>query len=263
MRRVRPYYTVQVTSYGCAPDVRLNDGPLYEEPEGLPGTVEVPANEWLRDGDNTLGFYLQPVRGETDFDERLDFQAVVYVREIDQDKEQRREVTRLAYTWADHGAGQSAPLILRERPFFAALPWPRWPWMSGVPILDRDRALAQLRAEVQAFHARLATGDVDAILAGLRQRDEDNARAYYAPVEEVQATTRQEFASLVSDPSWELMPIDPDRLTLRLFGKGRLARLDTPDGESPLCYWQREPGLTTYLSLVFHRRSRGDWTVCR
>ena len=61
----------------------------------------------------------------------------------------------------------------------------------------------------------------------------------------------------------ELMPIDEGRLTLRLFGRGRLARLDSPDGESPLCYFEREPVLTTYLPLVFFQRSRGKWAVCR
>jgi hypothetical protein len=59
------------------------------------------------------------------------------------------------------------------------------------------------------------------------------------------------------------MPIDPERLTLRVFGRGRLARLDSPDGESPLCYFERTAGLTAYLPLVFFQRSRGKWEICR
>src|SRR5262245_24011435 len=97
MRWSRPYYTVQLTAYGCAHEVRVNDAPLYEDCEGNPGTVELPANACMRDGQNVVALEIAPMPGAAVFEEGAQVEAVVYVRSIDQDRERREEIARLSH----------------------------------------------------------------------------------------------------------------------------------------------------------------------
>src|SRR5262249_11909265 len=131
-RWVEPFYTVKLTAYGCRYDVRLNDAPLYEDQEGDSAGLEIPANEWLRDGENTLSFYLQPLPGEADFDKRTDVEAILYVREMGQAKEQRQELMRLTYVHAEQSDEAAAPQPLRffEKAFTLRLPFAPWRWFQ-------------------------------------------------------------------------------------------------------------------------------------
>jgi hypothetical protein len=268
MRRVRPFYTVQLALYGCVPEVRVNDGPAFEDPDGACDVVEVPVNEWLCDGDNRLSLLLRPLPGEPDFDARTDVEAVVYVREIDQPRELRQEVARLSYAFATDPDPrppglEELPELRFDTAFAARLPLPRWRWLSGVPVTDRERAFAEVLAETRAFRKQLQAGDLDGVSSRLRLRDEDTARALYEDLEERRAVTRAEFTELLNDGACELAPLEEEGMTLRLFGRGRLARLDAANGEAPVWYFERGPSLAIYLPLIFFQRAPGNWSVCR
>lgn len=266
MREQRPYYTVQVTASGCAYDVRLNDGPLFEIPEGYPGTIELPANPWLRTGDNELSLLLRPMPGASTFDRDTDCEAVVYVREAGQDRSQRTEVTRLRYAFGTGGPvplpGSAEPLRV-NKPFPLQLPLPRWRWLSGVPIRNAGAARRQLASELEAWHGLLRAGNVEALLATQALRDEELAAAYYQPLDARRAETRRELEGLVGGADGRLVDFSAKDLTLRVFSRGRLARLDDPEGESPIHYFQRGSSLVTYLPLVFTQSTDGNWRICR
>jgi hypothetical protein len=267
MREQRPFYTVQVTLYGCAYDIRLNDGPVFESAEGYPGTVELPANPWLKHGDNTLSLLLRPMPGVPTFDRDTDCEAVVYVRESGQERSERTEVTRLRYAFATGGPapqpGSAEPLRV-DKTFALQLPrLPRWRWLSSRPIRDPGAALRQLASELETWHGLLRTGDVEALLATQALRDEEMAAAYYQPPEVRRTETRRELEELVSGADGRLADLSTTDLTLRVFGGGRLARLDDPEGESPIHFLQSGSLLVTYLPLVFTQSTEGRWTICR
>jgi hypothetical protein len=267
MREQRPFYTVQVTVYGCAYDIRLNDGPVFESAEGYPGTVELPANPWLKHGDNVLSLLLLPMPGAPTFDRDTDCEAVVYVREAGQDRSQRTEVTRLRYAFATGGPapqpGGAEPLRV-HKVFPLHLPrLPRWRWLSSHPIRDPGAVLRQLTAELEAWHGLLRTGNVEALLTTQTLRDEEMAAASYQVPEARRASTRREVEGLVRGADGTLADFSAKDLTLRVFGGGRLARLDDAEGESPIHYSQSDSTLVTYLPLVFTQSTEGRWTICR
>jgi hypothetical protein len=92
-------------------------------------------------------------------------------------------------------------------------------------------------------------------------RDREDALANYRSLETQVANTRHVYSSLFNG-GYELRPARTDVAHLRIYGEGRLARLELSNGKPPLYYRVGAAGMVAYLSLLFCRY-RGAWTIIR
>ena len=258
---LEPYYTVQLNMAGCVYDVRVNDAPLYENVRGYPVVVELPANRWIRNGGNELGLHLRPQAGKTALDEGAKASAVVYVREKEADRETRQQVARLEYPGAAAVDQQGAETIVRAN-FSAAVPFGLFRWFTS-PEISGEGALNELLEELDNFHRLLAAKNMETILAAVRERDREDAPALYRTLEEQAASSRREYQQFFDETDYTLRPLHTKDVRLRIFGHGRLARVDMKNWQSPVYYLTADRQTAGYLTLVFCRDVQGRWVVIR
>jgi len=258
----QPWYTVQLDIAGCAYDVRVNGGPLYENAQGYPVTVELETNRWLRNGANELEFYLRPLQGQRNIDRDCRCKGVVYLREKSADRDARTEVARLEYPGNSPQRREGPDTIIGAR-FSAQVPFGLFRWFTSTEIVDSDSTRAELVAELERFHALLASRDIDTALRRLAERDSEEAAAQYRTVAERTSDSRRVLTQLLDETEFMLQPTRTRNVRLRIFGSGHLARLDMPNGQSPLYFLSADRQRAGYVELVFRRDSAGGWVVAR
>ena len=258
----QPYYTVQLDMSSCVYDIRVNDAPLFESVEGLPVVVEVPANRWIRNGANEVSVRLRPLPGKSGLD-GAKCSAVVYVRESGGPRESRREVGRLEYPGTSLARQDDGASVV-SAPFTATVPFPLFRWFTAAEVGGADAVLAELMRELAQFHSLLSLENMGAILSALRERDREDAAASYQTVEEQTADTRKVFEDLFDKSRYVLRPLRTKEVRLRVFARGRLARVDlVSNGQSPIYYLTHDRHAAGYVTLLFCRDSMGKWVVIR
>jgi hypothetical protein len=258
----QPYYTVQLNMAGCGYDVRVNDGPLYANVRGYPVVVEMPANRWIRNGGNEVSFHLRPQAGKAALDEGAKASAVVYVREKEADRGIRREVARLEYPGSAAVERRGDETVVAAT-FSAGVPFGLFRWFTSPMIAEGERTLDELLGELEKFHRLLGAKNMDAILAAVRERDREDAPALYRTIEEQTASSRREYQQFFDETEYALRPLHTKDVRLRIFGSGRLARVDMKNGQSPLYYLTAVRQTAGYLTLVFCRDVTGRWVMIR
>jgi len=258
----QPFYTVQVDIEGCAYDVRVNDGPLLEDLDGLPVVVEIPINHLVRNGGNEISLRMRPGEGQDALDRETKCALTIYVRESGEDKSRRREVAKLAYP-GPAPTRRDGPDTLTTATFPATVPFPLFRWFTSAEIPANENTRAELIRELERFHELLAAKNIDAILAAVRERDREHAAAYYEPLPDQVADTRRGFALQFDEAEYTLRPARVRNPRLRIFGNGRLARLDLSNGQSPIYYLMSDGDTAVYVTLVFCRDPQGKWMVIR
>jgi len=58
----KPYITMHIDINGCTYQVLVNDVPIMSDADGIPVTVDLPVNEWLKSGANSFSLKLGPVK---------------------------------------------------------------------------------------------------------------------------------------------------------------------------------------------------------
>ena len=257
----QPFYTVQLNVEGCAGDIRVNGAPVYENQRGIPFIVEIPDNHLLRSGPNQLTIRMSPMPGRAALDEGTRVSAIVYMRESGQERDARREVARLEYPGAA-GTPEDAATVIGA-PFDAAVPFPLFRWFTSPPIDDNAATRDALIRELERIYSLLEQRDMAGILTAVGERDREHASAYYQTVEEQLAETRRMFANLFDPAEYTLRPLRTKNVRLRIFGNGRLARLDLSNGASPIYYMMAGEDMAAYVTLIFCKDPRGGWLVIR
>ncbi len=259
----QPFYSVQLNLQGCAYDVRVNDGPVYQNVRGLPVVVEFPINRWVRNGPNEVSLHLRPGAGQSALTEDAKCAAVVYVRQKSADRDTRREVARLEYP-KSAAVRREGDETIASAPFSATVPFALFRWFSSPELADGEATLSELMSELTRFHDLFAAKDIDAILAAVRQRDTEDASANYTTLAEQAAASRREYAPFFNESAYELRPLITKNVRLRLFGNRRLARVELlSNGQPPLYYLTADHRTAGYLTMVFCRDAGGKLMIIR
>ncbi len=259
---LQPWYTVHLNLAGCVYDVRVNDGPLYQNVKGFPLVVEIPVNRWLRSGANEISLHLRALPGKTVLGNDCRCSAAVYRRNKSEEREKRTEVARLEYPGPAPVRREGGDTIV-SMPFGARLPFAMFRWFTSEEIVPGETTVAALTGELQRLHDLFAAKNLDAIAARFAVRDQEESASVYETLTEKVADTRQLYAQLFDDSKYSLRPLYVENARLRLFGGGRLARLEIPNGQSPLYYMTTDRQTAAYVEVIYCRGADGGWTVVR
>jgi hypothetical protein len=258
----QPFYSLQVNMQGCIYDIRVNDGPVYRNAKGFPLVVEFPINRWLHNGDNEFSLRLRPMPGQSALGKEAKCTAIVYVRENGADRDTRKEVARLEYP-ATRAVRQAngEDILIAQAP--ASFPFQAPRWLTAATIADTPETLAGLLRKLEEFRSLLAVRNMDGVLVVVRDRDEEDALASYQTFAEQQAGSRREYQLVFDENEYVLQPLRTKDAQLRLYGNGRLARLEIGNGQSPLYYLTADRKSAAYITLLFMRGISGEWVVIR
>jgi hypothetical protein len=258
----QPNYSLEVNLEGCTYDVRVNDGPVYENTRGFPVVSQFPVNRWLRNGQNELSLRLLPVPGTASIDDAK-CTLIVYKRERGAERATRSEVARLEYPGGPPSRRDGAATLVQSQ-FSASVPFGLFRWFTSPEIMPGDATMAELVRELEGFHALLEAKNVDAILAAVRERDREDAAASYQTLQEQAANSRLEYSQMFDEAQYTLRPFLVKDLRLRLFGNRRLARVElVSNGHSPLYYLTSDRRSAGYVSLTFCKDASGKWLIIR
>lgn len=258
---LKPEYFVEVHVYGCAFDIRANDVPIFANPEGRGGALEIPLNNWIRPGRNVLSWALGPMGRERRIDSGASCEAIVFVRPMNPTRDDRQEVARLQYLPAAP-SDPSASIARNEKAFDAEVPFAASRWFSAAVIGDTKGAYAQVLIELRRLHSLLKDRRIDEVMAFMAIKNEELAQSIYMTREQRSRDARREIERCFAR-NMELLPLEEDRARFSLVGGGRLAAMTRPDGRSILRFREREGTLSAAISAYFCRSAEQGWIWIR
>ncbi len=261
----RPEFHIQMDVAGCAYQLRINDVIFHEEMDGYPVVAELPVNVWIADGENELGFVIVPVPGAETFDSDTEVTLKITAQDKSRPDITKVEIANLSYSFSVDNTEQSAAeperRIERRIKFEASAPFPKWSWMSGAAIEDKDDAFAKIQELLQKLHSALDSGDMEEVSKIIKVRDQETAIANYIGYDDQRKRTIKEYQQILDLPDWQLAPLESEGLGLRIYGNNRLARIDDQNGKSPL-YFENDD-MVSYAQLICKMDLDHVFAVCR
>lgn len=278
------YFTLKIGACFCRCDIRVNDIPvLVEDLSGSRVDIEMPLNLHVFTGENTVSFRLAPAQSSEQAPavalDNGNVECVVELvrRPYGRDTAERTVLASLSFRGGDvdpfGGSSAEVPGVspvqraydpqshaMAARAVSLVTQFPEWRWVKAPVIEAGQPVLRDLLAEHQRFWNALRAKDV----ADLRAQMSANARevqaAYY--LRDLDDAWRViGIEELLRSPDAQLKPMPAD-LSLDVFANGRLARLVTETGDSPIAFRERDTSLDAYLGAWFCRSATG-WVMIR
>lgn len=249
-----PIFYLNIIAEGCTAEVRLNDAPMFTLLREDPARARPTISEWVIAGENWLSVQLVELEADT----RL--RVVLCQAKLGDIAGVAPEVELAVIEWPDPSqAGAELPLLLNAA-FMAAHPWGRWSWQDAPPFAVDARSTAAVIDYVQALHATLAGGSVDALIAHSRVKFDEVAPAYELTPADAQLRIQQAWQGLTSSSEWEFAEWNVDDLDLRLHCGGRLVEPVTLAGE-PILRQARPIDGESWSLPIFIARTHWDITA--
>jgi hypothetical protein len=257
-------YVLAIDSVGMVARIGLNGVEIFADPLGEPRVFQTKLNQWLVDGDNRIQLELQPV---VDDDGRIVVGDRAFAVELVRGVHGRvpgPEGILLSYRWSaeEEPIDPSAeiPTWRWTRPFMAADSFGRWSWQDAAPAPMTLEARAAIVAKVEAVHAALVQRDQAALSRLFRPKNEELARAFDLPLDELEADQAEHFRSCFGSTSWAMEPFDPDAIDLVPMADGRLVRAEGLGGRPPLRGTSGDGPFVCGMTLT---RVGADWIIVR
>jgi hypothetical protein len=280
MQIIRPYFTIQVRAGNCQAEIRINDVPIVGIKDGESLSVEVPVNQWVVTGRDTLSFLLSPLT-DMNFDDIAWCEATLYCRPVGTPRERRVRLGGMIFSGEDRkngtGLEQSpdfdieAPIIVQagERPIQAqrliqlSTPFPGWLWLSSEVIPETPQTKTELYNVYRTFWRHLSDRNIAEITNLTSAKVKELAAAYYLSLEA--ADDQIEFRQHMENPGVYLQefPSSEDNLQLEVFGNKRLARLVTKRGNCPIAFVMNDKSLAFYMNMMFCKSVSQGWVQIR
>lgn len=282
-----PLFTLRVSAQRCVYDARVNDVTVYRDPRGDAVQTEFPVNHLLRSGRNVLSVLLRPSPGDEALDVRAECVATLRVRPMGADRDAAVVITAVGL-----GAGAAAApetqrldgadgyrasasgdtlvtaperrsvegLEVFERAVEGPLPFPLWRWLQSPSIVSDATLLPRLLDVYRHLWALFRARDAAAVTALLQEKNAELAVAFARTPEELRRSSSTE--AVLSDPAWELAPLDDPEPRVDLLGGGRLVRLVRADG-SPMLSLRRQGSVWSAGLELLLRTDGRSWVITR
>lgn len=268
----QPFYVMDIDVKDCAHEIRVNDCPVARDRDGLRTTIDVPVNQWLASGRNSVQVTLREHAGlENGFWEYTHCRVGVKVREYKGDHEYG--VYEVTY---DHAKGlvtdstgesweptKGEGVIEFNFPFMALLPFGPWAWMtSNTQTLD-EQTIALAVREFEKLSQLYAAKDDAGLIAIRKNQSIELARACYETVESIEQDMLDFIESARVNPDAEFSAFDIEDCEPKLYGDGRLLTFEDEEGDLPIYYINPDTAWVTCVSAMFCRAASAEWILIR
>jgi hypothetical protein len=255
-----PYYQLYISNSSCIFDIRVND--MYAIYFNYPGTVafDQPVNHLLlKSGKQKLTIRMLPVAGEHFLNERSKLELKVQVMEANGDFSVRQEIA--SYT-TDPVTTKNIPAIEHHMEFEAKIPYTLKGWEQSVSLKDMPALKEQLFAWYKMMHRLVAAKDFTTFeKLNLKAYQEDSIGMYNPAFMQEHLP---EVFSYITNPDFNLLPLDMDALQVHHYGDGKVVCLRWPD-HKPAIYLEYPKDKEQYtLDFFLHKPTAGsDFEIIR
>ena len=250
-------YVLHVLSAGLHVEVTLNDWRPYRKTVAELRTFEHALDPWLLEGHNVLEASLGPLPEEAGAEGPY-FKVILCRRMPKHPPDVDDAMVFFRWTADEHPLEKEGLTPVFRHEFFMREAFGRWAWEDARPYMPQDRL--DVQAVVVMLHQAMARGNVAAMMAALRLKQEEMSRAFALSLDRHMEGQEQGFRALFSAPDWQMASLDPSKLIIESSAGGRLVHVYHPDGEEPLR--GRGSGGTYALGLTLSRIG-GHWEVVR
>jgi len=262
-----PDHYIRIQVFGCRFDVRVNDGPVFSDQEGNPVVTQLPVNSWLVNGKNELSAILSPLPKNSSFSKSVSVKLEVFSVGNNLPGTENRIISKILFSHSDIGSGKEFKTIGNaihlNADFELTQKVPVWNWLNGHKVESDEKTKLSLVKETKRFHALLKKKDMDGVTKFIAKRDMELAVAQNLTFEKKRADSRKSYEEQMDDSLFKLQDLELGYLELRVFGNGRLARLDAFDGGPPIIYEGIKEPVWARFPLIFYQSSKGRWEVIR
>lgn len=254
--KFQPVYIVGIQAGDCRYDVRVNDCPVISVTKEVMIATQIPVNQWILYGDNTLEVTMirrSDVRGRCQLQvwrqDLADIQAYSYLTGFSTVcRIKDREEALVTYRHQIH--------------FETDAPFPTWRWhqSKSEPHIPKTIILDQ----VQTFWQALSSQDMGKLRHYYREKNEELSISRYQTPEQREEEMVSQFLEIWAEGKWHLQMLNLDNIQLLPYASNRLFKVVTTDRlESPICYVDTQSTVAIYLELVFYRNTNGEWHIIR
>lgn len=230
-----PVYFLNVSARGHATTVLVNGAPICRT--GLSAYNAIPSvSEWMIVGANEIAVEIHvveptPARPDPDSPQRVHVQLCVGTLGEMVEPGSERVLCEIRYDPTQVRDPAAPRRLTATHP----LPrWPRWAWQDAPPFLEDEASDAELWTFLEAVHADLQDGRIDAVTARQRVKFAELAPLYGSTPAEAAALMRSQFAELSTLTTWSVAPLERDQLVLRRCCGGRVVELCDREGRAAL-----------------------------
>ena len=295
----KPFFTVRIDLAGCVSEVRVNDVPVDEDLTGRVSTVEIPVNQYIFAGANTLevsltpqanaNAYLADAGGTVEFcvsedlPKNLAPQKLVLAvlscspqnpaagYESQPSSVAGKFLSTDAMKPSASGDIEVSEVRIRSivstsglafaRTINVPAKFPEWSWRNADSIEGLASDRASLGKAYQNLWSAFRAKRFEELDRAYALKIREMSVAYYISVEHAKEAI--DVRGLANNNDLELYPLQLDSAIMQVCGNGRLARLRSPKKlYSPLVYVERDRSLARYIELFFCRRAN-QWMICR
>lgn len=294
MLQVKPYFSLGIKISGCIYDIRINDVSIMDDQNGYPVSVDMPVNEWITPGSNTISISMQPLEDEEKLAASAQGTITLNVRQSGTPAETNLPISKLSFS--NNGADNNSKLygttaygkydskksfistengdvsiqkatitedlngLVASQEIELKSSLPKWAWIDSEEIQNNEETKKQLIKEYQKIWTALNTKDVKGkIVPQFIERTKELALAYYVDESQMAPTDLEKSPF---NEELELPPMYEDHAKLIVFANGKLAKLLRWNDEAMIIFGHKEKDIMTTYDITF-RKQNGKWIITR
>ncbi len=154
--------------------------------------------------------------------------------------------------------------VILTRTIELKTPFPKWKWLTSDKIENNESTKKELIVLYHNIWQALRDENFKYLKPLLKERANEMAKAMYLPPAKKNAIS--DFINEVNDQKLELGEdvgsVSQDKLFLRVFGDGKLARLVAPDGGPVIFFNAKDGSYSDSYDFIF-RKQDGKWIITR
>ncbi len=279
------YFTLLIGVCFCRPEIRVNDIPVFATDVSTSRVdFEVPLNPLVFTGENSLVVKILPAQASDQSpsygldNAHVECSVTLCRRPYAREMTERTALASIVFRGGDptgfgasslegDGAGplqhvyEPAQHALAARTVVMQTPFPEWRWVRAPAIEPTSVTFRELLAENQRFWNALRNRDTAELRAIMAVNARELQSAYYLPTLD-DAWRVIGIEELMRNPEAQLKPMPTD-VKAEIFANGRMARVVTDDGASPIYFHEGDTGLDAQLAAWYCRGPAGSWIMIR
>jgi len=280
----KPVCFFKLDFFELACEVRLNDVPVFFDQEGGEAIIEVPINEYILSGLNSININLIPAYGDDGFKTNSLLDLKLCLRNKGDSREIQHTLwhgnyypyelacvdldnTKLDQLQSQcshpyHINNQALKSVGVNSEFEVDLNLPLWKWLSGEDINNNEENFNSLLHEYKKLYEMLKNKELNNLNNYTLQKANEFASAYFLG-DDTEGQHLAGLSSIVTNSDQKLNKFWQKGMSLTTFANGRLACIADSDGDGPILYLVGSGNTANVLKLIYYKDSNQNWRLIR
>ncbi len=250
------YYSLQVDAISAGYDIRINDIPVYADPNGNPVSVEFPINHFLITGLNILQVSISPAKHETEFVNHSLTEFKIYSREISDLTVNRKLIASAKFPDYINNEKLKKAVIPSKTEFTASLLLDTPVWSTAPVLKLNEETINEALGIYKEFFNALKSKNLDAILKLTQIKNKVFADCFYTSLNNNVNRVRDSIKGEFDDSFNHLTDFDIQKKIPELHAFGKLVSIKNDEGRSPLYFYNSETGISTEYEIYLCRKDK-------